>query len=131
MADKIIGVKSYLFNYRSKDRRFMCEASKNVMEHINQVFAKNIDQESTSRKLELYFAHDSNILSALALMNQLEETCMPPYNSYLRFELFEENKEHYVKVSLNNDVIPVCKQEYCTYEEFSNLIRKNIHEKCN
>lgn len=130
-ADQLILAKDYLFNFRSRDRRYMCEISKGFVEHIISSFDQKIKDREFQRKLELYFAHDVNILSTIAILGHLKEIYMPPYNSVLKFELYKGKMNmHYVKVSINNKTIPICNKEYCTYSEFHKAVNKSIQSKC-
>ena len=128
-VNQLLNLREYLYLYRNSVNKFMCEASKNLLVHAVQEL-NDKTQNKVPYKIEFYFAHDTHILSTLSLLNKLPKS-IPPYNSDLRFELYGSNdSDYYVKVLLNDRVIPVCGRNLCELKQFSNLVDENIKEKC-
>jgi hypothetical protein len=128
-VDQLLNLREYLYLYRTSVNKFMCQASEKLLIHAVQEL-NDKTQNKVPYKIELYFAHDSNILSVLNLLNKLPKS-IPPYNSDLRFELYGSNdSDYYVKVLLNDRVIPVCGRNLCELKQFSNLVDENIKRKC-
>ena len=127
-ADKLVELREFLYVYRNKVRKFMCTASKNILLHAKNELEGKIENKMP-HKVAFYFAHDSNIMSILSIFNKLPSR-IPPYNSDLRFELYNNDAHYYVRVLLNDEVVPVCETEFCEFEQFSSLVDNNIQNKC-
>ncbi|NRA73650.1 MAG: histidine-type phosphatase [Rickettsiales bacterium] len=109
--------------------KLICLYGKDFILHV----ANLLKTKQYNKKYFLYAAHDTNILTAMPLLNyKLKKT--PSYLSNLRFEVFQNTKNGnlFVKTSLDNKDIKVCKSSYvCPLEEFVTTLKNNVQNKCN
>jgi len=122
-----------------QEKQRQLTAYKFVTEILDQLKAfRKGDRDS--KKAALYSGHDYNIYSILSAFGAVTEECImanflssvanetlpypncyfPIYASNLLFEMYNTtDKEAYVKLLYNNQVIPICHgKEVCEFEEF-------------
>lgn len=130
LSDRVIKTGSDLFNFRASHKKYVSIVGQRFTKYVDNLFADKINGKLDKLKVSLFFAHDSTIISVMAMLGQSREGFMPPYNSDLRFELYEEAKNYYVKILLNNQALPVCGSMYCEYKDFSKLILDRENQNC-
>ena len=124
-----IGLSKYLFT----------EIGLSIKNYIKNAKEK-IDKGEDYQKFVLFAGHDMNIYNLIVLLNwsnyeclkkmylgeQTEETCImtPVFAANLIFELYEQDKNYFVKFLYNGENLPFCgkKGQDCTYNEFLDKI---------
>jgi acid phosphatase len=131
-AEKIINMttKRYLYVWAVPARS--CIHSLDLMSEVEELFENKIHYTSGAKDLKyvLLTMHDTNITPLLLFLNY-PLTSRPKYNAYVRFELFKNNENFYVRTKFNEDIVKICGQELCTYDEFRQTIHQFTNSKCN
>ena len=85
------------------------------------------DAASDKNKLKsiFFFAHDSTILGILDTMG-VQQNHWPQYAEDLNFSLFQDNKNYFVKITLNDKpiIIPTCQSNTCAWSQFLEVVNK-------
>ncbi|KAJ3435200.1 lysophosphatidic acid phosphatase type 6 [Anaeramoeba flamelloides] len=96
------------------------------LQDLLDAFDSKITGEN-QHKFHLYSAHNSGIVPLLAAYDSFDSTPVE-FASNVVFELYQEKKKYYIKLSYNDKVIkiPGCKQEMCPYSKFKKITQKMI-----
>jgi hypothetical protein len=123
MANEIIALGTWAFLRKFQDYPLAAETNAHFLQKISADFTA-ASLNKTLLKYELFSAHDSTILSALASLHHPQKA-PPPYASDLNFLLYKTaDQKFYVKITYNDQpvILPGCSEE-CPLADFKKLIR--------
>lgn len=87
-------------------------------------YMRAAQKNQTPLKFVLFSAHDDTIMGLLSALKAPVLTHVP-YSSDLKFMLFKDNHDYYVKISLNGTPVQLseCQVDHCTLEQFNKMAK--------
>lgn len=116
-----LGEQYKILDYTLIDKA--CTKVHDLFLHIKALFNANL-----TSKLRFYFTHDTNIISAITMLEVSLEN-YPPYLATLKFEQFQKEGKIFIKSSYNNvPITTICGEIYCSLTSFIDYIDARLKQ---
>lgn len=118
--DYLTEIRDYCNSYMFDHYEATQLATSELLIYIADTF-EGLIKKTNTRKLSFFFAHDTTLIALLTAFNDWNGL-NPPFASTLVFELYEDNKDHYIKASYNDQAVAIEGKEEISLNDFKNFV---------